>query len=379
MAVDLRGLTGPPAAKVGAIAHPPVVTLDIGSNGLIGNYVHSVVRIPDGFRDASYAGGLAVAFKYGGESTDWNGDPTATTGSAYIGLHRRAASTRMGRGWAVVDGSYIPSTGWMHLAAQRRGEYIYGVTTGTASATEDINTAFAVRCPTVDYSETRHWQVSPVFENDGEQSMTSGAVHSIWGETPSTSTCTSPTTTCLASGSCKGIRSCTPSTTGSPWSYQFKTEPVCADERSEHVTFRTTRTTTGCRRTSRLTTTVHISCRLRWCSHGVPVTTGTPEMWWFGMENYQGAFTGRLTIYRSTWAAGNFQPAAGLEGSTNNTINRLAYNPDGGAFSHFWFDPANIVGTVGPFNIDMNHGFTPAVTCLGLSAAPRTRTFFSWL
>jgi hypothetical protein len=298
-----------------------------------------------------------VAFKYGGESTDWNGDPTATTGSAYIGLHRRAASTRMGRGWAVVDGSYIPSTGWMHLAAQRRGEYIYGVTTGTASATEDINTAFAVRCPTVDYSETRHWQVSPVFENDGEQSMTFGAVHSLWGPASNfdmhISDHDQPSIWLL-----QGHQVMFAQDTGIPWSYQWQSEPGPFADMSTYQPNYRYKYQMPCYFQAYYNRPYFLPPALvfPWSDGDY----GPPELWWFGMENYQGAFTGRLTIYRSTWAAGNFAPSAGLEGSPHNSITRTAYNPDGYAFNHFWFDPANIVGTVGPFNIDMNHGFNPA-------------------
>lgn len=356
MVTEVRSLTGPPPAQVGRIAHPPTVTIDIGSNGVSGNYVHSVVQIPSGFRDADYAGGLAVAYKYGGDAADWNGDPVNTTGAAYLGLHRRAASTRMGQGWATVGGSYIPAAGWMYLAAQRRGEYIYGVTAGTANATEDINTAFAVRCPTINYSEYRHWQICPVWMNDPDNPMTSGAVHSMWGPAPNF-------TMHISDHDIPGIwflqdhqvMYCTDD--GTPWTYQWKTEPsVLLSDPSTFVPHYT----------YDYQMPSYFQAYYNHPYFTLPALVfpwaagdyGPPEMWWFGMENYQGAFTGRLIIYRSTWNVGNFAAAAGLASSSNNTIS-TNYNLSGYAFDHQWYNPANIVGIVGPFNIDFNHGFSP--------------------
>ena len=344
--VELRTLAGPPRAAVGRIAHPPVVTLDIGSNGVAGNYVQSVVRIPDGFRDAEFAGGLAVAFKYGGESLDWSGQgPDANTGASYLGLHRRAASTRMGAGWAVVEGSYMPQAGWAHLAAQRRGEYVYAVTTGN-NPSGNMETAFAVRCPTVSFSETRHWQACPIFFNDGESPQTFGNVHSMWGSSVNfelhISDHENPNIWFL-----QGHQAMFVQDSGVPWAYQYKTEQsILSDVFPYHPNY-----------TYRWQMPAFFQAYYNRPGFLLPTLVfpwasgdyGTPEMWWFEKEIYQGQPTGRLTIYRSKWAEGNFKAKAGLARSSRNAFADTGFNAKQEAFDHFWYKKDNIVGTVGPF------------------------------
>lgn len=343
--VELRSLAGPPPVNVGRIAHPPVVTLDLGSNGVAGNYVQSVVRIPDGFRDEPYAGGLAVAFKYGGESLDWSGEaPDGNTGASYLGLHRRAASTRMGAGWAVVEGSYMPQAGWVHMAAQRRGEYLYAVTAGN-NPSGNLETAFGVRCPTLSFSETRHWQACPIYENDGESSITFGAVHSMWQAHPNfemhVSDHENPFIWFL-----QGHQAMLVQDSGVPWSYQYKTEQsVLSDVYPYHPYY-----------TYSWQMPAYFQAYYNRVNFLLPTLVfpwsagdyGTPEMWWFERETYQGEFTGRLTIYRSRWAAGNFRAKAGLARSSHNTVVG-GFNAEQAAFDHFWYKSTNIVGTVGPF------------------------------
>lgn len=363
VATDIRTVSGVPRASVGKIARPPVVPIDIGSNGIPGNYVHGVTQIPLGFRDEAYAGGLAVTFKYGGDATDWDGDPVDSTGNSYIGLHHRAASSRMGAGWQVVEGSYLPGSGWAYIAGQRRGEYLYVVTTGQNIA-GNIETAFAARCPTVSYSETRHWQVCPIFENDGQSSLTFGAVHSMWQSgypnfTMHISDHEQPRIWFLQGHQCMYLND-----TGDPWAFQYKTEPsILLDDESK---FKPSYSYLW-------QMPAYFQAYYNRPEFLLPALVfpwsagdyGTPEMWWFEKEKAGSRYTGRLTVYRSRWHKGYARRRAGLSRSSHNGID-MSMNADRYAFDHFWYKGVNIIGTIGPFpGLNFNtrdvSGFVPRV------------------
>lgn len=360
----------PGAKRKRGMANPPILTTDMGQvkgGGVLGrNHIKGAVRIPNGFLDSRYAKGVAAMWQreIGTNSFD---DEFNDYGLAVHAPNEDV--TAYAQGWRNVEGSVEGNVQNGVMGAQRRGQYVYGITSSYYTSQGGATYQYVDRFHGIYGAERRHHDKAHGYEGFGgaaagqpepsfrisrntEIFVSDHAPPRFWYLNETTCGYLLDDDTCWA------------------WHYRandnraFGSDSQAPFYGRQAFKFQYWHYYQNYKKPSKKwldPTLVH-----PWRSGDY----GPPEMWWFKPEvTSTGEYTQRVKIYRSEWRPGQYRDDRGWltlapryvahETTPDGMVGEIvpgtvslddtSTNVDGLAFEHDFHDEEHYVGTVGPF------------------------------
>lgn len=350
------------------LSNPPILTTDVtrvNGSQLEFNHIMGSCRVPNGFLDKKYAGGLVMIYRLYDGSTSF--DDKTSHGFAVHAPTQDVSG--YSAGWKLVDSSEDGQTDSGIVAAQRRGQYVYGLTSGFLTGSGAATFQFGDRFHGLYGAERRHHDNSIRYEGLG--GAASGATVPSMGTGDNADMFVSdhdPPRLWFLSGTTAGFLV----DNGATWAYHWEaedqrgfaggsTDPFYPSQRFKFQFWHYYQDYVKPISTALRPALVH-----PWSAGDY----GDPEMWWAVPEQTQtGSFTQRLRLYRSRWSLGTFREDRGYVTLTPRyvehestppgqvgqyvpgrvTLMDTSSNTNDVSFEHDWFDDSHYVGTVGPF------------------------------